>query len=46
MGLEYQNKVKNSFLLKKNYQYKEKKSLAQVRFEPQFPGPKASHEPT
>ena len=45
MGLEYHNKVKNSFHLKNIINIR-KKSLAQVRFEPQYPGPKASHKPT
>ena len=45
MGLEYHNEVKNSFHLKIIICIR-KKSLAQVRFEPQSPGRKASHEPT
>ena len=45
MGLEYHNKVKYSVHLKNIINIREK-SLAQVRFEPQSPGPKASHEPT
>ena len=45
MGLEYHNEVKNSFHLKIIINIK-KKSFAQVRFEPQTPGRKASHAPT
>ena len=46
MGLEYHNKVKNSFHLKNIINIRKQKCLAQVRFEPQSPGPKASHAPT
>ena len=45
MGLEYYNEVKNSFHLKIIINIR-KKSLAQVRFEPQSPRRKASHTPT
>ena len=45
MGLEYHNEVKNSFHLKSIINIR-KKSLAQVRFEPQSPGRKASYAPT
>ena len=45
MGLEYHNEVKNSFHLKIAINVR-KKILVQVRFEPQSPGQKASHEPT
>ena len=45
MSLENHNEVKNSFHLKSIINIR-KKSLAQVIFEPQSSGPKASHEPT